>query len=201
VLCAQGLLAADLKAEFSRTIALPLDRAEPARLRAAFDALLAEAEAWFQAEAVRPQDRRIQRMALMRYEEQGHELAVPFSADLAALAAAFAAAHQALYGFTLAEIGMEVVTLRLEATGLLPAPAMPRPGEGSVASARLGNQPMLLPEGEVLAPIYQRAMLGVGQRLAGPAILVQLDATTLVQPRWSAEVLASGAVLLTRDGA
>ncbi len=201
VLCAQGLLAADLKAEFSRTIALPLGQAEPARLAASFEALVAEASAWFEAEAVRPQDRRTQRVALMRYEEQGHELAVPFSADLDALATAFAAAHEALYGFTLTGIGMEIVTLRLEATGLLPAPAMPRPGEGSAASAMLGTQPMLLPEGEVQAPIYQRALLGAGERVAGPAILVQLDATTLVQPGWSAEVLASGAVLLTRDGA
>jgi N-methylhydantoinase A len=201
VLCAQGLLAADLKAEFSRTIALPLERADPAQLAAGFDALAAEADAWFGAEAVQPQDRRIQRVALMRYEEQGHELAVPFSADLAALATAFAAAHEALYGFTLAGIGMEIVTLRLEATGLLPAPAMPRPGEGSAATAWLGAQPMLLPEGQVQAPIYQRAMLGAGERLSGPAILVQLDATTLVQPGWSAEVLASGAMLLTLDGA
>ncbi len=198
VLCAQGLLAADLKAEFSRTTALPLERAEPAQLAAGFDALAAEAEAWFRAEAVRPEDRRIQRVALMRYAEQGHELAVPFTSDLALLASAFAGAHEALYGFTLTGIGMEIVTLRLEATGLLPAPAMTRPGSASAVAALLGTQKMLLPEGEVEAPVYQRGLLGRGERLSGPAILVQLDATTLVQPGWVAEVLPSGALLLSR---
>ncbi len=197
VLCAQGLLAADLKAEFSRTVALPLARAEPARLLAGFETLEAEAAAWFAAEAMPPADRSTQRVALMRYEEQGHELAVPFVADLADLAAGFAAAHQALYGFTLDGIGMEIVTLRLEARGRLPAPAMPRPGQGTAAEARLGLQPMHLPAGEVAAPVYQRARLGRGARVTGPAILVQLDATTLVPPGWDAEVLASGALLLT----
>ncbi len=198
VLCAQGLLAADLKAEFSRTIALPLERAKPAGLEAAFATLAAEAEAWFSAEAVPSADRSSHRMALMRYEEQGHELAVPFTADHAALAAAFAAAHQALYGFTLEGVGMEIVTLRLEAVGHLPAPAMPLPGAGDPATAQIGAQAMLLPGGASEAPIYQRGLLGAGTRLAGPAILVQLDATTLLPPGWSAEVLPSGALLLTR---
>jgi N-methylhydantoinase A len=201
VLCAQGLLAADLKAEFSRTVALPLEHAEPARLQAGFDSLEAEAAAWFVAEDVAAADRSMQRVALMRFEEQGHELAVPFSADLPALAAAFAAAHQALYGFTLEGVGMEIVTLRVQAQGRLPAPAMPAPGQGNAAAAWVGTQPMLLPNGIVEAPIYQRALLGVGTVLAGPAILLQLDATTLLPPGWSAEVLASGAMLLVRASA
>ncbi len=194
VLCAQGLLAADLKAEFSRTVALPLAEADPARLDAAFLALESEAAAWFAAEAVPVADQAMRRVALMRYAEQGHELAVPLSA---ALAEDFAAAHQALYGFALPGVAMEVVTLRLEAVGRLPAPAMPLPGQGNAAAALLGHQRIRLPEGEAEAPIYQRALLGAGTRLNGPAILVQLDATTLVAPGWNAEVLPSGALLLS----
>ena len=197
VLCAQGLLAAELKAEFSRSIALPLPAARPEALEARFAALAEEAEAWFAAEAVAPADRATTRVALMRYAEQGHELAVPFTPDLAALGAGFAAAHQALYGFVLAGVAVEIVTLRLEARGALPAPAMPPPGAGDAAAARIGVQPLLLPEGTVEAPVYERARLGAGTILAGPAILVQLDATTLVPPGWRAEVLASGALLLT----
>ncbi len=198
VLCAQGLLAADLKAEFSRTIARPLHGADPAELGTAYAALEGEATTWFGAEGVAEADRSVARVALMRFEEQGHELAVPFSADLAALAQAFAAAHQALYGFTLEGVGMEIVTLRVQAAGRLPAPVMPAPGQGDAAAARVGAQTMMLPGEAVEAPIYQRGMLGVGTVLSGPAILVQLDATTLLPPGWSAEVLASGAMLLTR---
>jgi N-methylhydantoinase A len=46
-------------------------------------------------------------------------------------------------------------------------------------------------------PLYDRAALGAGDRFAGPAILTQLDATTLVPPGWAGEVHPSGAILLT----
>jgi N-methylhydantoinase A len=50
--------------------------------------------------------------------------------------------------------------------------------------------------GSAEALVYDRAALGAGDRLAGPAIVTQLDATTVVARGWQAEVLASGALLL-----
>ena len=198
VLCAQGLLAADLKAEFSRTVALPLDAADPARLDAGFAALEAEADAWFAAEAVPPTDRATARVALMRYAEQGFELPIPHAAP-AALAADFAAAHGALYGFDLPNIGIEIVTLRVEARGRMPSPAAPSPGTGTAEAALVGHQRMRLRGGTAAeAPIYDRARLGAGSALAGPAILVQLDATTLLPPGWRALVHNAGSLLLQR---
>jgi N-methylhydantoinase A len=47
-------------------------------------------------------------------------------------------------------------------------------------------------------PLFDRATFGAGDRLEGPAIITQLDATTLVAPGWSGEVQLSGAILLTR---
>ncbi|MBY0331476.1 MAG: hydantoinase/oxoprolinase family protein [Acetobacteraceae bacterium] len=198
VLCAQGLLAADLKAEFSRTVALPLDAADPALLDAAYAALEAEADAWFAAEAVPPADRATARVALMRYAEQGFELPIPHAAP-AALGGDFAAAHRALYGFDLPNIGIEIVTLRVEARGRMPSPAAPNPGAGTVEAALAGHQRMRLRGGATAeAPIYDRARLGAGAALAGPAILVQLDATTLLPPGWRAQVHAAGSLLLQR---
>ena len=196
VLCAQGLLAADLKAEFSRTIATPLARADDALLAESFAGLTAEAEAWFAAEAVPPADRTTQRVALMRYAEQGFELAIPCP-DLAGLESAFAEAHRALYGFDLPRIPIEIVTLRLEAAGRMPAPApMPPPASGSVAAATIGRQRIALPEGAAEAPILDRARLPAGASLPGPAIIIQLDATTLLAPGWTAHVDPSGALIL-----
>jgi N-methylhydantoinase A len=198
VLCAQGLLAADLKAEFSRTVAQPLAGADAMRLDAAFTALEAEAAAWFAQEAVADADRGTQRVALMRYEEQGHELAIGWDGDLTALGAAFAAAHRTLYGFDLPEVAVEIVTLRVEAAGALPRPAGTAPAGGDAAGATTGHQTIRLPDGAVEAPIIDRALLGPGARFAGPAIVTQLDATTLVAPGWKALMDASGALLLTR---
>jgi N-methylhydantoinase A len=47
-------------------------------------------------------------------------------------------------------------------------------------------------------PLYERSSLGAGDRISGPAIVTQLDATTLVLPGWTGEVHPSGAILLTR---
>jgi N-methylhydantoinase A len=50
-------------------------------------------------------------------------------------------------------------------------------------------------------PVYDRSQLGAGDHFEGPAIVTQLDATTLVAPGWQGEVHSSGAMLLTQLGA
>jgi N-methylhydantoinase A len=201
VLCAQGLLAADLKAEFTRSVAEPLDSADSGRLDAAFASLEADAVAWFEEEEVAPAARRIRRVVLMRYEEQGHELAVAWRepADLRALGADFAAAHRALYGFDLPGVAMEIVTLRVEATGVLPAAAPTPLGSGEAAAAEVARQPLLLNGRQVEVPVLDRARLGADAEVDGPAIISQMDATTLLAEGWRATMHASGAMLLTRD--
>ena len=64
-------------------------------------------------------DRTITRVALLRYEGQGSELAIAWPGNADAAKAAFAAAHRALNGFTL-ETQVELVTLRVEAEGSVP---------------------------------------------------------------------------------
>jgi N-methylhydantoinase A len=192
VLCAEGLLAADLKAEFQRT--LPGAGASDAEARAILAALRAEAEAWFDEEQVPAADRVMEDIALMRYEGQGGELAVAWAGTAAATAAGFATAHQALYGFTL-EAPVELVTLRVEATGRLPAPVIAAPAAGEAAR---GARTIHFASGPAAAAVLDRGSLAEGRKLAGPAILTQLDATTLVPPGWTAERHASGALLLRR---
>ena len=191
VLCAEGLLAAELKAEFSRTMARPDDWAAADD---AFAALEAEAGAWLEAEYVPAPDRQITRVALLRYEGQGAELPVTWPGDAAAARVAFAAAHQALNGFVL-DAKVELVTLRVEAEGRSPPPMRVALPVGRGAQP-FGRQVVHAAAGSTEAAVYQRAGLGAGDRFAGPAIVVQLDATTLVPSGWRAEVLATGALLL-----
>ncbi|MCC7272423.1 MAG: hydantoinase/oxoprolinase family protein, partial [Alphaproteobacteria bacterium] len=202
VLCAQGLLAADLQAEFSRTVALVARTAPAARLEAAFADLEAEASAWFDAEGVAAAGRTADRVALMRYEEQGHELAIPWPAGVDgavdALVQGFETAHRRLYGFALPAATVEIVTLRVEATSRAAPPPRPEPAPGGdAAGALLGRQTVRLREGAVDAPIYDRARLGAGAAIVGPAIITQLDATTLVLPGQEAVVHRSGAMVVS----
>lgn len=193
VLCAEGLLAATLKAEFSRTMADPDDWAAA---EAIFAGLEREARAWFDEERVPDAQRHVSRVALLRYEGQGAEVAIAWP-GVSTARDAFAEAHRRLNGFTLAS-KIELVTLRVEAESAAPAPMRPVLPRGSGATP-VAHQPVQLAEGAVAAAIYDRASLGAGDRFAGPAIVTQLDATTLMAPGWQAQVLPSGALLLERS--
>ena len=191
ILCADGLLDADLKAEFSQ--ALPeAAAAKDAETAAILTKLEAQARDWFAEEDVAPARQSLRRVALMRYHGQGGELAVEMSYDLAA---DFAEAHRALYGFAL-EAEVELVTIRVEATGraaerttpdLAPGGTVIPAGHTQIAGAQV--------------PIVDRATLGAGAVLDGPMILTQLDATTLIAADWTGIVQPAGAILLTRKDA
>jgi N-methylhydantoinase A len=193
VLCADGLLAADLKAEFSRTLP-EAGAVDVAAAEAVFAALETQADGWFAAEAVAAQDQVLSRVALMRYHGQGGEIAVAWGGDIEA---AFAAAHQALYGFVLGS-AVEIVTLRVEATGLMKRPPLRAlmPGRGAVAASW---RAVHFASGTVEVPVYERNTLGAGDRFDGPAVVSQLDATTVVPRGWSGAVHESGAILLTTE--
>ncbi len=196
VLCAEGLLAADLKAEFSRTLPRA-DRPDPAVATPLLHALHAEAESWLDAEAVPAGDRRIETVALMRYAGQGSELPVPWTGDAEALSQAFAAAHQALYGFTM-DARIELVTLRVEASGRF-ASAPPTPAAAPHASPPETTS-MQLPDGPRLVPVLRRDAMPAGFAAAGPLIVTQEDTTTVLPPGWSLRAEPSGALLLSRQG-
>jgi N-methylhydantoinase A len=194
VLCADGLLAADLKADFSRTLPrtgkVDLDVS-----RQIYAELAQQADDWLVRERVAPADRHQSRIALMRYHGQGGELAVGWVDSVEGIEAAFAEAHRSLYGFVL-DTPIELVTLRVEATGRMPAPPRSALAAGSGARSQ-GRALVHFATGETQVPMYDRALLGAGDRFEGPAVVTQLDATTLVRPGWSAEVHPSGAILLT----
>ena len=78
----------------------------------------------------------------------------------------------------------------------MPPPLRPVLSPGSGAKP-YGRQTVHFASGTTEVPLYDRATLGAGDRIDGPAIVTQLDATTLVRPGWSAEVHPSGAMLLT----
>ncbi len=198
ILCAMGLLLTDLRSDFAATRLMTLSAAALPGIADAFAALTAQAEAWFDGEGIAPAARRLTRTADLRYAGQNYELAVampegPASpATLHALAEGFAAAHRRMYGFVAEGEAMELVTFRVEAAGLVRKAAFPPHTErGPDASAAVtGRREVWLPEagGFVSCPVYDRGLLEAGNRFAGPAVVEQMDATTLVLPGMSARV-------------
>ena len=198
ILCAMGLLLTDLRADFAVTRLQPATEAAAADVAEAFTGLAARAEAWFRHEGIAAADRRLARTADMRYHGQNYELAVPLpegeitAATMRALAEGFAEVHRQRYGFAADGGAVQLVTLRLEATGLVRKAALTSyPEAGPDASgAIIGRRPVWLPEARdfVATPVYGRDGLRPGNRFAGPAIVEQMDATTVVPSGMTARV-------------
>ncbi len=198
ILCAMGLLLTDLRTDFSMTRLRTLGAAVLPDVVDSFASLTAQAEGWFAAEHIPPEARRIQRAVDMRYAGQNYELPVALpdgpirAATLDALAEGFAAAHQRMYGFIAEDDPVQLVTLRVEASGLVrKAHFTAQSDAGPDASgAVIGRRDVWLPEagGLVDCAVYDRERLRAGNRVAGPAIVEQMDATTLVLPGMTARV-------------
>src|SRR5262249_17460921 len=152
----------------------------------------------FDREKIAPEARRSALTVDMRYAGQNYELAVPLpdapvtGATLEGLGRGFAEVHQRLYGFTAREEPGQLVTFRLEAVGEVRKAAPPRHGvAGADAAAAIGERrPVWLAEAQarVDCPVYARERLAPGNRFHGPAIVEQMDATTLVLPDMAVDV-------------
>ena len=196
ILCAMGLLLTDLRSDFAITRLTTLAPAAIPMVEAAFSSLRAQAEAWFEAEGTL--ERRVGRTVDMRYAGQNYELPVALpdgpvtQVSLDALGEGFAAAHRRMYGFVAEGEAVQLVTFRTLATGLVrKAEFQPEPDAGPDASgAIMGTREVWLPEagGFVPCQLYDRDRLRAGNRFAGPAIVEQMDATTLVLPGMVATV-------------
>jgi len=203
VLSALGLLASNLRAEFARTCVQRAGHFDTEQLATVFGELSADAAAWLDAEQVPAAARRLQRQASVRYKDQGFELDIPWAgaavdaAGLQATLDAFHDKHEQLYSFAQRDMPVEIVTLRVDAVGLLPEVRLQElPERGPAADAVIGSQTIAFAQGAAVVPIYDRNRLGAGSRIAGPAVITQLDATTLLLPGESAEVDRYGSLIV-----
>lgn len=198
ILCAMGLLLTDLRADFAISRLMPLDGAALEPLEAGFADLEAQAEAWFASERIAAERQVLTRNVDMRYMGQNYELSVPMPAgpvtaeSFAALRAGFEAAHCQRFGFIAGGETVQIVTLRLEAAGVVRKAAFRahEPEGADPSAARIALRDVWMPEagGFVETPVHARALLRCGNEIAGPAIVEQMDTTTVILPGMVARV-------------
>jgi len=207
VASAIGLLMTDIKHEFVATRRTLLRQSDPAELSATLAAFEAQAGELLSAEREQWEGVQLVRTCDLRYKGQSHELQVVLpggtlgEAELARTQALFEEAHQRAYGYVAAEDPIELVNLRLTAVGHLPP--MPRKrveaGSGDPAAARKGQRPLWV-RGELLdAPVYDRYALRGGDVLPGPAVVEEMDSSTVVLPGYTARTDEFGNLLITKD--
>jgi N-methylhydantoinase A len=192
-LSALGILDADIRREFSRTVMLAPNASQISKV---FEKLEAEARATFRSEGVAPM---LTRLADLRYAGQGFELRVDWSRNVIAK---FNALHERSYGYADPARQVEVVTLRVQAVARTSrprhTPAKLRRGDG--AAAYIGPQQIFEDGRWRRGTLYERARLHPGDRITGPAVIVELSATTYLPGGWIAAVDGFGNLVLTPAG-
>lgn len=200
LLCAQGLLCADDREEFVSSITMLLDGCVAAPVEAARTELTALADRWFEEEAVPETAREIETYADLRYVGQNFELSCPWRGELfdpAAMIEEFHDLHERSYGFSSRIARVELVCVRLVARGRKQAVDMSRPGTDMRAAVPVGTRRVTFGRGVSLeAATHQREMLSAGDIIEGPAIIDQMDTTTVLYPGDRAVVDGAGNLVI-----
>ena len=204
ILSALGVAIADVVKDYSRTVMLRGDDLDKARLEEEFHGMEQLARAELVEEGL-PADAMAPRRFLdVRYVGQSFELTVDCPSltgrgDLTrSIASDFYAAHLQRFGYADRALPVEVVNLRLKLELAVDKPLLEAAADcGSDAShAAVGNAEVVFAQGTVDTTLYDRDRLQTGNRIAGPALLLQLDTTIVVPPEWAGEVDPYGNLLL-----
>lgn len=194
---ALGFLAAPQSFEQVRSHPVRLDAPGAA---AAIDAILSEL-----ADAARARltgTELTERFADMRLEGQMHEIVVALpdgpitDATMPAIRAAFATAYTARYTSVYEGVGVMAVSFRVRCRGPLPRLSLTEAGARPAGSALKGSRAAWFDGGFVDTPVYDRYALASGARIAGPAIIEEREATTIIPPGDSVTVDASGTLAI-----
>lgn len=205
ILCAEGLIVADLQENYVVSCRVPLTE-DMSAISDAIDKLAAKSEEWLSQEDAYVVDRRQTVILDLRYIGQNYELPVELGVSRHAqklptvevLKEAFFKQHEAAYGHYNPNAGVEVVNVRIRATMELAIDAADgeRPqGEPKPVST---EEIWFEETGYVPTPVYAREELAEGVSLKGPVLITQFDSTTVVPPAWTVRVDAAMNMIMDR---
>jgi N-methylhydantoinase A len=207
VLCALGDATTSVRDERSRTFVKKFTETNAEELTLILEELADAATRSLEQEGVNRRDITTTYQVDLRYHGQGLRLTIPVtlnelrSRGLKAISTAFDAEHKRLFTFALG-LEHELVTLRaaVQGRGIKVKRAQVAKGTASARAAVVGRQRSYMDGKRVTALIYERAKLGSGNVIRGPAIIIEMDSTTVVLPGHHGRVDAHGNVLIYPDG-
>ncbi|QTD94936.1 hydantoinase/oxoprolinase family protein [Burkholderia anthina] len=210
ILCAFGQLVANLRHDLIETRLFDLKTLDAQKFHGILDPLIEQANELLTADGVPPERRQFDLKLDMRYRGQSFELGVPLAwqedGAIDGLRARFDATHRARFGHADPSAPVEVVAFCLTAVGHIDAPGLPklRAGEKTPqASACRGTRQVFFERLDLQGPgswhdtpIYVRDDLLAGNEIAGPAVIEEVSATTILYPGDLARVHESGSILV-----
>jgi N-methylhydantoinase A len=206
VLCAYGDATTMVRDEAARTYIRRFGAISDDELLSLLHELADAAAATVEAQGVPRDAQTVSYHVDLRYHGQGFEITVPAAQDafdgngggLATLAAAFDAEHNRLFSFLLDGNEHELVSARATVSGPRPSVGtihLPE-GEADPSAARAGTTRIWVDGEHADAAVYDRDRLAAGNVIPGPAIVTEMDSTTLILPGHAATVHASGSLLI-----
>ena len=203
VLCAYGDATTRMRAEAARSLSSRLDNADGAEIETILDTMAKGVSAELVVQGVPENEQEIQYEAGVRYQGQGFEVVLPcvrkgFAENgLGQLAAAFHSEHEKLFTFRL-EAPIELVNLRVTVLGKaanVKASEIEQ-GNGDPSGAKTGETTVWMDGREQQAILYDRAKLKAGDRIEGPAIVTEMDSTSLILNGHAADIDRLGNILI-----
>lgn len=205
LLAAYGLLTEDMRRDFVQTSVMDLGQTDFSVITTMYDRLEHDADVWFDKEQIPMDERGLEYYLDMRYKGQNYEISVPYDKSIQnveALRERFTETYLRLYSYS-SEDEVQIVNFGLSAIGRISKPRIEREdyvGEDS-SSAIMGERMVLLEDGSRENYIlYDREKLHCGNVINGPAIVEQMDSTTIILNNQKAVVDEYFNMIITRCG-
>jgi N-methylhydantoinase A len=200
---ALGCLVADVRHDFVQTVNVRLGEADVDRMEAILEEHVARGRALLAEEAVTLETISARHEADLQFEGQSHVIRLPVARpfDRAALLTAFVDTYRERFAFVLPHIPCRLVSLRTSIAGRrrpidLATLGRPKQPAAALAGARLSHRSVWFDGNWLETPVYDRARLPLGATFEGPAILEQMDSTTVIEPGVRGTVDPAGNVVL-----
>ncbi len=199
VLSAYGMGLADLRLIRQRAVEAPLREALRPELQRVLAELEREGVTEMTAQGVASRNITVLRRLHLKYKGTDLALVIPFG-ETRATADAFAAAHRARFGFDVPDGELIVEAVSVEVVGAGEVPGGPRASavETEAPPPVRARRAIWFGAAAAETPIYSRDDLQFGHRIAGPAVIIEASATTVVEPGWRASVDRLANLLLER---
>jgi N-methylhydantoinase A len=204
VMSAFGFLSSDIQNEFPETYLRTAEETPAPELKAAVEGLISQADGWLDGEGVEADQRRFDLFADCRYYLQNIQIPCRFELDELSgedstfLRDRFEEAHRQRYNFELPDSPLEIATVRVIGRGTIKGVTLSESanGAGSDTSGAVMRTEQAYFGGWVETPILDRNRLGPGNEVTGPAVVVQDDTTTVIEPGYRGAVDRFGNILI-----
>lgn len=201
---AHGILSSDIRHDLSRAGIMRLEEASLHALAAMAAELREAGEALLEADGIEPERRRMSFSADVRYRGQAFELMTDFpegplsAATLSELRERFEAQHRRRFSFDDPAEAVEIVTLRLTATGLLGEEGAAAPSYAASEAEAPGSRPVHVGGAWAEVPVIRQLSLAPGALVEGPAVIEQDYTTMLIPGGWFLTMRETGDMIAER---